>query len=186
MRVLCTLLLLSGALQAMPQESPLDAPRPLVINEAVALPLSMAQVELAARDAWQYSFGQQPGAQLMLVDAGTGRVEGIARFNYRSSSVGSREQTLGVITYKISIQAENGQCRIRISHFLHSGNKNAPGGSVDLGAIYTGPRPSERVPGISLGTAQRLHQDMRTQVSAQVREVIKVFSSRMRQAVEQR
>ena len=186
MRVLCTLLLLFGALQVMPQESSLDTPRPFVINEAVALPLSMAQVELAAREAWQYSFGQQPGAQLVSDDAGTGRVEGIARYNYRSATVGSREQTLGVIDYKISIQAENGQCRIRISHFIHSGNKNAPGGPVDLGTIYAGQRPAERVPGISAGTAQRLHQDMRTQVSAQVKELIKAFSARMRQGVEER
>lgn len=186
MRVLCTLLLLFGALQVMSQEGSLDTPRPLVINEAVALPLSMAQVELAAREAWQYSFGQQPGAQLVSEEAGTGRVDGIARFNYRSATVGSREQTLGVISYKISIQAENGQCRIRISHFVHTGNKSAPGGPVDIGPLYAGPRPAERVPGISAGSAQRLHQDMRTQVSAQVKELIKVFSARMRQAADER
>ena len=186
MRVLCILLFLFSALLAMPQGSTLDDPRPLVITEAIALPLSLGQVEQAARNAWQYSFGQEPGARLMLDEAGSGRVDGIARFNYRSSSVGSREQTLGVINYKISIQAENGQCRVRISHFSHNGNKSAPGGSVDLGTIYSGPRPAERVAGISAGSAQRLHEDMRTQVSAQMREVLKVFSSRMRQTAEER
>ncbi|MBX2983289.1 MAG: hypothetical protein WBB32_10910 [Flavobacteriales bacterium] len=171
---------------AKPQEGSLDGPRPLVITEAVALPLSVAQVELAARNAWPYSFGQEPGAKMVMEDMGSGRLEGYARFNFRSAQLGSRQQTLGVITYKISIQAENGQCRIRVSHFSHTGNKNAVGGPIDLGTIYAGARPKERVPGISLGTAERLHEDMRTQVTARVREVVKNFSSRMRQTVEQR
>ncbi len=186
MRVLCTIFSLLGALWVIAQESTFDGPRPLVITEAVALPLSMAQVEQAARSAWLYSFGQEPGARLVMEDQGTGRVEGLARFNFRSSTIGSREQTMGVINYKISIQAENGQCRIRVSHFAHIGNKNAPGGSVDLGTIYTGSRPVERIPGISLGTAERLHEDMRTQVSAHLRDVIKAFSANLRQAVDER
>lgn len=184
MRLLCTLFFLLGALWAMPQEGYLDGPRPLVINEAVALPLSSAQVMQAALGAWAFSFGQQPGASPVPEQADAGRLEGAARFNYRSSTLGSREQTLGVIHYQVSLHAENGQCRIRIAHFTHVGNKNAPGGPVDLGTIYAGDRPAEPVRGVSSGSASRLHEDMRTQVTAHLRDVIKVFSARIRLLAE--
>jgi hypothetical protein len=184
MRELCSILLLQVALLGMSQEDPLAGPRPLVITETIALPLSMVQVEQAALSAWPYSFGLEPGARLGMEDPGTGRMEGTARFNFRSSTVGNRLQTLGVINYTVTIQAENGQCRVRISHFSHKGNSNATEGAIDLGTIYAAQRPQERIPGISMGTADRLHMDMRTQVTARLQEVIKTFSSGLRSAAE--
>lgn len=186
MRLLCTFFCLLGASWALPQETGLGGPRPLVINEAVALPLSMAQVQEAALAAWAFSFGQEPGASAVPVIVGPGQLEGSARFNFRSATLGSREQTLGVIQYQVSIQAENGQCRVRITQFNHAGNRHAPGGAIDLGTIYAGERPSGPVPGISAGSAARLHADMRTQVEAHVRGVAKQFAARMRAMAENR
>lgn len=92
---------------------------------------------------------------------------------------------MGVINYQVFIQAENGQCRVRISHFTHTGNRNATGGGVDLGLLYAGQRPQESVQGISMGTANRLHADMRAQSRAHMDEVIKTFFAALRRTVVQ-
>lgn len=162
----------------------MDHPRLLVITEAVAFPLSAAQVEQAARQAWALSFGQEPGARIVQDGTGTGRIEGTARFNFKSTATGSRQGTLGVIDYQIGIQAENGLCRVRISDFSHTGNRHAPGGPVSLGRIYAGTRPRERVPGISLGVAQRLNDDMREQVGRHLSEVAKAFFLQLRKTAQ--
>ena len=182
MRAALTLLLLACVVRAMPQTSGLDGPRPLVITEAVALPLSKAQIYAAAVDAWELSFGQEPGAKLTDRDTSNNRIEGVARVNYRSAQLGSRLGSMGVINYNITIQTENGQCQVRISHLSHTGNRNAPSGAIDLGTIYTGNRPEEPVPGVSKGSAERLHADMRAQATAHIGDVMKRFSSAMRRA----
>lgn len=185
MRLFVMLLLLAAHVPAMTQPAVVAAPRPLVLVETVALPLSMAQVEQAARQAWTWSFGQEPGAAI-LPGGESGRIEATARFNYRSSAVGSRLQTLGVINYHVTIQAANGQCRLRISQFNHTGNRGAPGGAINLGTIYEGERPDERVALISRSTATRLHEDMRAQVTARLRTVVATFSARLRASAQER
>jgi len=156
--------------------------QPLVLQDAIGLQLSRMQVYSAALEAWTYTFGQEPGAKVDLKDAANGLVTGTARFNYRSNLLASREETMGVITYHITIQADNGQCKVRISQVQHTGNRNAMGGGIDIGPIYDGDRPMTRIPGISLGTAQKVHADMRLQVSTQVRSVMNAFAARMRAA----
>lgn len=182
MRAALTLLLLVWALRAVPQDPGLDGPRPLVITDAVALPLSKAQIYSAALSAWEFSFGQEPGAKLTLRDSSNKRIEGMARVNFRSSQLGSRQGSMGVINYTITIQAENGQCQVRINHLSHTGNRNAPGGPIDLGTIYMGERPAGPVPGVSKGTAARLHSDMRTQATAHIGNAMKLFASALRRA----
>lgn len=182
MRAALTLLLFACVLRAVPQASGLDGPRPLVITDAVALPLSKAQIFAAALNAWEFSFGQEPGAKLTTKDTSNNRIEGVARVNFRSSQLGSRSGSMGVITYAVTIQAENGQCQVRINHLSHTGNRNAPSGPIDLGTIYTGERPLEPVPGVSKGTADRLHSDMRAQATAHISDVMKRFASAMRRA----
>ncbi|MBS1936838.1 MAG: hypothetical protein JSS84_03390 [Bacteroidetes bacterium] len=185
MRLACTILLVACSLAASPQPAG-TAPRPLVVVESVALPLSMAQVEKAARAAWPFTFGEEPGAKVLEDAPGSGRLEGSARFNFRASTVGNRLQTLGVINYHISISAENGQCKLRFGQFTHTGNANAPGGAVSIGPLYEGDRPLDPVPGIGILVAARLHEDMRQQVVAHVREVAGRFAQRLRMDAESR
>lgn len=184
MRTVLTLLLIACVLRAVPQDAGLDGPRPLVITDAVALPQSKAQIYAAALSAWDLSFGQEPGAKLTLRDTANKRIEAVARVNYRSSQLGSRQGSMGVINYIIIIQAENGQCRVRISHLSHVGDRNAPNGPIDLGTIYAGERPVGAVPGVSKGTAERLHSDMRAQATAHIGDVMKRFASAMRRAAD--
>lgn len=175
MRTACLLTLLLAGFSAFAQE-----PRPLVIADGVALPLSGVQVFREALKSWPFSFGQEPGAHIVLVDTAGGNIKGVARFNFRSSTLGSREESMGVVHYEVSIQAENGQCRVQVGHIWHTGNHNAPGGGVDIGMIYASQRPQNSIPGVSMGTANRLHDDIRGQVQARVAAVMKNFFSAMR------
>lgn len=181
MRPLVILALLLLPFLAMAQVDTVPA-RPLVLQDVFGLQLSRMQVFAAADQAWAYTFGQEPGAKIELDDADHGLLEGTARFNYRSNILTDREETMGVITYHITIQAENGQCRIRISQVQHTGNRAALSGGIDLGPIYAGDRPRTRVPGMSFGTAEKVHADMRMQISAQVQKVMNAFAARMRTA----
>ena len=123
-----------------------------MITEAVALPLSKAQIYAAAVDAWEFSFGQEPGAKLTDRDTSNNRIVGVARVNYRSAQLGSRLGSMGVINYNITIQTENGQCQVRISHLSHTGNRNAPSGAIDLGDDHTETDPG----GSRGGSGQRV------------------------------
>ena len=185
MRITGLMILLAWAVPAFSQVEREEANRPLVLTDAIGLPMSSTQVFNAAVSAWAYSFGQEPGARLLLQDTVSGTIQGTARVNFRSTGLGSREESMGVITYNITIQAKNGQCEVRINHFLHTGNKNAIGGGVNLGPLYAGDRPPEKVPGISMGTATRLHADMRRQAQAHVGEVMKTFAAGIRRAAGQ-
>ena len=152
----------------------------LTFSDAIALQLSKAQAFELSLQAWEYSFGQQPGATLLQVDTANGRIEGSARVNFRSTGLGSREATMGAISYRITVEARNGQCLVRIAQLEHTGNRSAPGGGVDLGPIYAGERPVRKTAGISQGTAQRLNADMRTQATGKVQEAMHAFASRLR------
>lgn len=92
---------------------------------------------------------------------------------------------MGVVRYEVTIQAENGQCRVQVGHLVHTGNQSAPGGGVDIGMIYAAQRPQTSIPGISMGTANRLHDDIRAQVQARMDAVMKNFFSAMRRAASQ-
>lgn len=184
MRTTGALLLLLVAGSTWGQELPTGSARPLTITQAVAVPLSATQLMPAVREAWDYSFGQEPGARIVSEDPGAGMLEGVARFNFKAEAVGVRLASLGVINYRITIQTENGVCKVRIGQFEHVGNANAPEGPVSLGRIYAGGRPRERVPGVSRSVAQRLNDDMRTQVDTRLASVIGSFFSRLRRAAQ--
>ncbi|MBS1582885.1 MAG: DUF4468 domain-containing protein [Bacteroidetes bacterium] len=178
---LLALLLLQVRAGAMAQDAT-DAAGTLVITDAIGLELSKARIYAAALDAWGFTFGQEPGARLDREDKENGVIEGAARFNYRSTALSAREETMGTIAYRITVQCDNGQCRVRVAQLVHTGNRGAMGGGIDLGPIYAGDRPMTRVPGISLGLAQRLHADMRDRSSERIGQVMKAFAARLRAA----
>lgn len=179
MRLALFPLLLAWSMAAWAQV-PTSAGQPLAFSDAIALQRSKAQVLDLALKTWTYTFGQEPGAVMLQVDSSNGRVEGSARVNFRSSALGAREATLGVITYRISLEARNGQCLVRIAQLEHTGNRNAPGGGVNLGTIYAGQRPPGPVRGISQGSAQRLHADMRDQATEKIQGAMRAFAARLR------
>ncbi len=152
----------------------------VTFSEVVGLPMSRAQIMKAAQEAWEYTFGQQPAARLGAIDPENGVLEGAARMNYRSSFLGAREESMGVIQYRVSIMANNGQCTVRVFDIRHTGDHAAPGGGIDAGAILDGDAPHEHYPGISLKLSQRLHADIRRSISERAGELMRQFAARLR------
>jgi hypothetical protein len=180
MRLPHLLIALAWGMAVHAQGVPAEPAHPLVVTDAIGIQLSKAQVFQAAMASWAYTFGQEPDCRIMLVDSAVGIIRASARFNFRASTLASREETMGVVRYEVLVQAENGRCSVQVSHLTHTGNHNAPGGGVDLGTIYQGDRPSERIAGISLANAQRIHTDIRKQTQARISEVMKKFFAGLR------
>jgi hypothetical protein len=173
--VLAVVPLLSAA------QSPVVAPStPLVINNTVSVGLSQAQVMAAALDAWTYTFGQEPAARVERSDEAV--IEGTARVNYRSSLVVAREETMGTVSYQVTIRADNGRCTVQVHALEHKGNRGAVNGGVDIGPIYQGDRPLVRVRGVGMNVAQRIHTDIRTQCQDRLSQVVDAFAARIRRA----
>ena len=151
-----------------------------VINEHVGLAMNKAQVFAAVREAWTASFGQEPGATISLQDPENGLVEGAARVNYRSRMLMGREETMGAVNYRVTIQATNGQCHVRVHDLRHTGNRGARGGGLSIGAIMEGEAPLEHYPGMGLGPSRRIHADVRQAAADRVQETLRRFVARLR------
>ncbi len=175
---ICALLLIAPA--GGYQSAPGDAPGALSLSDAVGLPMARGQVFTNAMDAWQYTFGQEPGARIDKADKENGVIDGTARVNFRSTFLLDREETMGSITYHISITADNGQCLVRVSHLMHTGNHGAPGGGMDFGTILSGDGPLERVQGMHATLAKRIHAEIRDKASGRIGEVMQAFTARLR------
>jgi len=167
----------AGALCQPPSEA---ASGPYMLAEDIGLSLNKAQVLAAAQEAWSNSFGQEPGAQLTLVDADNGLLEGSARLNYRSQMLMGREETMGTVAYQVTIQAKNGQCHVRVHNLKHTGNRSAQGGGISAGTIMEGVAPSEHFPGVGLGVSRRMHADIREAATTRLRETMRRFAARLR------
>jgi hypothetical protein len=180
MRLILSLICGFAALWVFGQSPVAGGAGPLVITEEVGLAMSKAQVMSAAQAAWESSFGGEPGGHLTLVDTENGIMEGTARMNYRSKMLAAREETMGVVTYAVTVQARNGQCHLRIHNVHHTGNRAARGGGISMGPVMEGTAPDEHYPGMSLGASRRMHSDLRAAAEARLMEVARKFTARLR------
>ncbi len=155
-----------------------------VLSEDIGLAMNKAQVLAAAQQAWAATFGLEPSGQLSLVDTDNGLLEGTARMNYRSKLLMGREETMGVVTYQLTVQAKNGQCHVRVHNLRHTGNRSAQGGGIHMGLVLDGPAPAEHYPGVGLGVSRRMHGDLRDAATARLGEVLRRFSARLRSVGE--
>ncbi len=142
--------------------------------------MSKAQIIVAAQDAWAASFGQEPASQLTLVDADNGLMEGTARMNYRSTMLMGREETMGTVTYQVTIQAKNGQCHLRVHNLRHAGNRTAKGGGIHMGVIMEGVAPEFHYEGVGIGPSRRMHTDVRNAAANRLGETSRRFAARLR------
>jgi hypothetical protein len=153
---------------------------PYTRSEVIGLAMNKAQVMEAVKQAWDISFGQEPGAKRAPVDEATGTLEGSARVNYRSKLLVAREETMGPISYSVSILAQNGQCTIRVHNVKHAGDRNAPNGGLNLGVLMEGPAPLTHYSGYSGGVSRKIHADALKVVSARVEELLRALSAKLR------
>lgn len=159
-----------------------DSTAAISFSRTFTVPLSRSQVYDAALLAWQRSFGNQPGAKLTGTDAANGVLEGVARLNYRSTVLTAREETMGVITYRVTIHAGNGECALRVTQLTHSGNRNAMKGGLGFGLLTGTVVPPAPHPGISHRSAIRIYADLKQQAGDRIGNLLGVFGATLRQA----
>lgn len=161
-----------------------DTTAGLTFQENFSVPLSRAQAFDAALLAWQRSFGREPSARIALQDREAGLLEGTARLNFRATQLVGREETMGVIQYRVVVQAHNGGCTVQVTNLRHTGNRAAQNGGLDLGLLLNGdPTPGAR-DGYSHRSIKQLSIDMKKQCATRMNALMNGFGSTLRTAIE--
>ena len=178
------ILLFLFALYAEAQENFQQANGALTFARSINVPLNAVKMYDQAQESWQWTFGQEPGAVIRRSDRGDGTIEGVARMSFRSTMLTMREETMGVIQYRVTIQTHAGECRIQVAELVHTGNKRAMRGGSHVGPIMRGTGPAQKVKGMSAGNARRLHEEMQVVATQRIRSLIAAFEGRLRAGAE--
>lgn len=152
----------------------------LSFARSVNAPLNAVQLHDAAVDAWNWTFGKEPGARVLLADRTAGVLKGTARMNFRSAMLNGREETMGTVTYAITIQVQPGECRLTIADLNHSGNRNTARGGIHLKQLMRTDEDAYHTSGMSRSNVVRLHQELRTAATDHINALMKAFEARLR------
>ena len=153
-------------------------------NRSVSVPLNAVQLFDKALEAWTWSFGREPGAKLLRSDREQGILEGTARLNFRSEMLTNREESMGVVSYRVTIRIKPGECSTQITEVVHTGNHNTTLGGVHLGILPKGDTPAHRTPGMGKANAQRLLVEVKSTATTRIQALMAAFESRLRAASE--
>lgn len=156
---------------------------PLRFSGAVSAPLNAKQLFAHAVQAWRFTFGAEPGARVEL-DTATGTLHGSARFNFRSSGLNGREETMGPIAYRVRIVVRHGECQWIVEDIRHTGNRGAPKGGGDLGLLTNQENAPHRIPGMSSPSTTNVWKDAKAKVADRVAALGMAFEARLRVAAE--
>jgi hypothetical protein len=178
--MLRALLVAAMALGACAAHGQADSAASVSYARAVRVPLNALLLHDKALDAWNWTFGREPGAKLQLADRANGQIEGLARVNYRSAQLSLREETMGVVQYRVVISVRAGECRIHVGELTHAGNRSTPRGGVHLGLLTRGEAPARRLPGVGGATARRIHAEVKNVAEARIQGLLQAFEARLR------
>lgn len=153
-------------------------------TRSVTVPLNAVLLYDKALDAWNWTFGREPGARLLATDRNGGVLEGNARLNYRSAQLSLREETMGTVQYRVVMHVRAGECRVTVSELVHSGNRSTPRGGIHLGQLVRGESPSQRVRGIGGGNIKRIHAEVKSVADARITALLQAFEARLRANAE--
>jgi hypothetical protein len=156
----------------------------LTLSRSVSIPLNAVQLHDNAMEAWTWTFGKEPGAVLKRSDREQGVIEGVARLPFRSQMLTGREESMGTIQYRVSIQVRAGECRTVVSELSHTGNRTTPKGGIHVGQLTRGEMPARRVGGLGGNNTARLHAELKEAATARITAVMQAFESRLRASVE--
>lgn len=184
MRLLFMLLplILVGSIRCQAPEMGLGTA--LSLSRSVTVPLNAVQLHDAATDAWTWSFGKEPGAKILLTDRATGTIKGTARMNFRSTMLTGREETMGTVSYNVTILVQPGECRVTVSDLNHTGNRNTSRGGIHLKQLMRSDEDAYRATGMSRTNIVQLHQELRLAATDHISNLLKVFEARMRSRSE--
>jgi hypothetical protein len=156
----------------------------ITYTRAIAVPLNGVLLFDKATDAWTWTFGKEPGAKVLASDRESGTLQGTARVNYRSATLGLREETMGVINYHVVLSVRAGECRITISELVHTGNRNTSRGGIHMGPLAKGPDPVQRVKGTGGSNARRIYAEVKSTADARLQALLQAFEARLRANAE--
>lgn len=157
-----------------------SGPSAMQFARAISLPLSKARVAALVPAAWDNSFGLDEGARLDAQPDGSS-FEGGAWHPFRPTQLEAREQLSGRLSYRVSVQADNGSCQVRVGHVTHRGSPSAKGGAIDLGVLREAPPADLRIPGLSRSLAQKLYQGAVDAANARIIELLGRFEATLRE-----
>jgi hypothetical protein len=166
------------------QSLPNDGTAAMSFNRSVSVPLNAVQLFDKAVEAWTWSFGREPGAKLLRSDREQGIIEGVSRLNFRSEMLTMREESMGVVSYHITIRIKPGECTTQITELVHTGNRNTTLGGVHLGLLPKGDTPTQRTPGMGKANAQRLLMEVKNTATNRIQALMAALESRLRAASE--
>jgi hypothetical protein len=183
-RLILMILLATGALHAHGQGVLSDTTAAILYTRSIGVPLNAYQLYDKAMDTWTWTFGKEPGATLRRTDRGSGLIEGTARVNFRSAMLTGREESMGVISYRVMIQLHPGGSRITVSDLNHTGNKTAQRGGIHLGRLTTGTVPPQRVQGLGRSNVERLYAEVKAVANERIQALMQAFEARLRANAE--
>jgi len=152
----------------------------ITYDRSIGLALNSVQLFDRASEAWTWTFGREPGAKLLRNDRSDGLVEGTARFNFRSEMLTGREESMGVVQYRVVIRTNAGECRVVVSELTHTGNRNTTQGGIHMGLLKRGEGAVDHVRGMSRANAKRLHDELTAQADSRITALLRAFEGRMR------
>jgi hypothetical protein len=132
-----------------------------------------------ALEAWTWTFGVQPGARILRVDGSTGEIDATARFNFRSAMLTMREETMGVVEYKVTIRTGAGECRVQVSDLTHTGNRSTTLGGVHAGPLTRHPG-GRRIRGMSRMHGAQLQGELVEASDRHMEALFDAFEARLR------
>lgn len=176
--MLMFLILVGG--RALGQSLASDTAAAVSYTRSVGVPLNAFQLYDKALDAWTWTFGREPGAALRRNDREQGSIEGTARINFRSEMLTGREESMGVIAYRVHIQVQNGSSRITVSELEHTGNRATPRGGIHLGRLTKGTMPTRRVPGMGRANVERLYAEVKARAQERIGTLMQAYEARLR------
>lgn len=161
-----------------------DSTAALQYTRSLSVPLNVFQLYDHALTAWTWTFGKEPGATLRRSSREEGIIEGTARIPFRSQMLTGREESMGVIQYRVTIHLKAGECRTVVSELTHIGNKTTPNGGIHLGLLTKAEVPPKKVSGMGRSNVARLYAEVKALGASHVTAMMQAFEARLRADLE--
>lgn len=160
--------------------APMQQATAITYDRSIAVGLNGVQLFDKASEAWTWTFGKEPGAKLLRTERGPGLLEGTARMNFRSEMLTGREETMGVVQYRVTIRTQPGECRVVVSELTHIGNRNTSLGGIHMGLLRQGPDAVPALRGMGRANAKRLHDELVAASNTRIEQLLRAFEARIR------
>jgi hypothetical protein len=184
LRPMLVCLACAALVRASGQSFPGESPQPLAFTSTFSVAQSGLQLFDNAMEAWAWTFGKEPGGKLTRSDRESGVLEGVARVNFRSQLLTMRDETMGVVNYRVQIAVRAGECRLSVTELTHTGNRGAPRGGLSAGLLMRPQQRPKALPGMSGASTKKLLDELEAASGARISAVLHAFEARVRAHAE--